>query len=668
MLPKLEIESMRIAGNGSSFDNWLNGIEWDPENDANLMKEVAPLVYEITYEEVEAYGDYKFKFVSNGSWADNWGLETNVAIDTETDLTYNGDPITLDTTTCGLDLVNITIRLDLSSFDYSSKTGAKMLVTITDPNAPVYVYFNANNRQTWDAPYYAYIYDDESSTDMAYSNAQYPGEKLKYDEASGYYYIQVPESICRATTADGDVLDSAFDLAHSSNTKVIFLDNSGRQYPSYSSKIQLKTNGSSKIFAETSSTSWTNTSIVPEDYVNIFGDINLELIDDGTGFYSATVEIAAGSYDFIVDKNGTEMYFGYIFTDTASSITYSSSFKAATTINATGGYYTFNYDINTNRLSVSHKAYETEPTEEPTTEPTTVPVTEPTEEPTTVPVTEPTEVPTTEPTTVPVTTEPNTEPITTPVKDELTVNATSNLFTSQTATYNKRTNKLIVTYWIKSSKDMLNTQWQITYDPELLTVCDDSNTADAICPAFTENPVLTINNGIIKFNAYNLSLYDISSDETIFARVVFDVNDFETLGIYETEINLNVLHLTLSALDSSTSMNDEEEEVRVVYNGVYDDSYGLIVSERIELTNIEIPEFFGDADGSGDINIHDATLIAKYIIGLAELTEEQILVSDCNGDGIVNIKDATSIQRYLADIPNSGYVGQEYVAKNVSAE
>ncbi len=388
MVTDIEIEAMRAVGNGDGA--WLNDINWDPADDANLMTEITDRVYTITYEDVEEYDCYQVKFAANGSWNDNWGgIYEGSGIESEA--IYNSsDNITVDVP---YELANVTVTLDLTNFDYVTKTGAKFTVTVEDA------------------------------------------------------------------------------------------------------------------------------------------------------------------------------------------------------------------------------------TQQPTTEPTTEPV---------------------------------------PTTNELTVNATSNFFTSQTATYNNRTNKLVVTYYIQSVKDLLNTQWEMTYDSDVLSVSNEINTKDTICPSFTTSNALTINDGIIKFNTYNLSLFDISSEEKVFARVVFNVNDFEALGIYNTTINLNVINLTVSALDNSTFMTDENEEVKVVYNGKYDDTYNLITSKRVEMIGYEIPKYIGDVDNTGAIDIHDATKLAKHIAELSTLTEEQLLVADCDGDGIISVKDVTFIQLYLVDAVNYGNVGKEY--------
>ena len=64
---ELNVESMRAVGNGDG--NWLKGVSWDPDSDENLMTEVSPKVYEITYTDLDAFDNYQVKFAANGSWA-----------------------------------------------------------------------------------------------------------------------------------------------------------------------------------------------------------------------------------------------------------------------------------------------------------------------------------------------------------------------------------------------------------------------------------------------------------------------------------------------------------------------------------------------------------------------------------------------------------------------
>lgn len=127
----------------------------------------------------------------------------------------------------------------------------------------IYVFFNSARKTSWSAPFNVYLYDENTSDAETYSNASWPGQPMQLDEATGYYYYEVPASSCLAKDADGNVTDSTFDLAHSSNTNVIISDASGKQYPSATSKTKLKLAGASKMYALTGSNSWANTDLVP---------------------------------------------------------------------------------------------------------------------------------------------------------------------------------------------------------------------------------------------------------------------------------------------------------------------------------------------------------------------------------------------------------------------
>ena len=124
---ELVIESMRAVGNGDG--NWLNGVSWKPEVDDNNMTEVSPKVYEITYTDLDEFDNYQVKFAANGSWAANWG-GTFEGSGVESDAVFNSpDNITVEVP---YELADVTLRLDLTNFDYASKSGAKFTVTVTD--------------------------------------------------------------------------------------------------------------------------------------------------------------------------------------------------------------------------------------------------------------------------------------------------------------------------------------------------------------------------------------------------------------------------------------------------------------------------------------------------------------------------------------------------------
>ena len=124
---ELNVQSMRAAGNGDG--NWLNNEKWDPAADTNLMTEVSSGVYEITYTDLDAYDNYQVKFAANGSWTDNWG-GVYLGSGVESDAEYNSsNNITVEVPYA---LADVTLRLDLTDFDYATKQGAKFTVTVVD--------------------------------------------------------------------------------------------------------------------------------------------------------------------------------------------------------------------------------------------------------------------------------------------------------------------------------------------------------------------------------------------------------------------------------------------------------------------------------------------------------------------------------------------------------
>ncbi len=128
----LEIEAIYAVGNGGA--EWLNGANWDQAAAANKMAEVSPFVYQIAYTGVPA-GNYELKFAANGAWTDSWGEVGDYTISSsieDYDAAYNGGNIKINNTFAKAD---IALEIDLSKFDYATKTGAKFSVTITEQAA-----------------------------------------------------------------------------------------------------------------------------------------------------------------------------------------------------------------------------------------------------------------------------------------------------------------------------------------------------------------------------------------------------------------------------------------------------------------------------------------------------------------------------------------------------
>lgn len=105
---------------------------WD-ESHSISMKEVSPAVYEVTIEN-KSYGvingSVGFLFVKDNSWTDSWGFGA-VSSGELQNAVYKGDYITINP---GSDAEeskhNFIIRLDLTNWDWNTKTGATFTVTV----------------------------------------------------------------------------------------------------------------------------------------------------------------------------------------------------------------------------------------------------------------------------------------------------------------------------------------------------------------------------------------------------------------------------------------------------------------------------------------------------------------------------------------------------------
>lgn len=133
----------------------------------------------------------------------------------------------------------------------------------TAQESGVYVFFNPANKKGWSAPYQVYIYDETTNKGTVYKNANWPGEAMSLDPATGYYYYEVPKS--SSISADEDDENQAasdFDLSTSANTRVIISEKGGEQYPGRTD-TPISLNGSSKAFSLTKAGTWEDTTLTP---------------------------------------------------------------------------------------------------------------------------------------------------------------------------------------------------------------------------------------------------------------------------------------------------------------------------------------------------------------------------------------------------------------------
>lgn len=115
---------------------------WDVFNSIS-MKEVSPAVYEVTFEN-KSYGDINgsvgFLFVKDNSLDNSWGFGT-VSSGELQDADYGGYYIKIDPGSDAEESThNFIIRLDLTNWDWNTKTGATFTVTVAAATNKFYFY------------------------------------------------------------------------------------------------------------------------------------------------------------------------------------------------------------------------------------------------------------------------------------------------------------------------------------------------------------------------------------------------------------------------------------------------------------------------------------------------------------------------------------------------
>ena len=157
-----------------------------------------------------------------------------------------------------------TINLTVTATDgIKTSSMAYKYTKSTAQESGVYVFFNPANKKGWSAPYQVYIYDETTNKGTVYKNANWPGEAMTLDPATGYYYYEVPKSSSiSADEDDENQAPSDFDLSTSANTRVIISEKGGEQYPGRTD-TPISLNGSSKAFSLTKAGTWEDTTLTP---------------------------------------------------------------------------------------------------------------------------------------------------------------------------------------------------------------------------------------------------------------------------------------------------------------------------------------------------------------------------------------------------------------------
>ena len=432
-IPKdLVIDHVTAVGNG--FGEWLHAKDWKLDADVNNLTETSEgsKVYQITYENLDVYENYQFKFAANSSWADNWGLPESggAPLNEWFDLTYNGQDMIIDTDEAGYDDgYDIVLTLDLSNFSYATKQGARCkidIVTGDKPTEPATEEPTTVAAPTTVAPTTAAPETEpatEPATEAATTAAAENGLTVKATSnlfPEKKIVLSPDQKTFKVTyvfqSKDKDVLDFQWFMYYDSNV-LKPTDNTNKstsfEYPSQGSYMFNK-----KIPGEIGATG-TNLSLYNSTSKEIvFASAEFEVIDPSAT--ETTVNLDAQ----VLRLSKVDPDTDYTITEEEVEIT-------------NFGLNQENYDkfvtvCKTDSAPVTSEETTVAPTTEevttvaPTTEEATT-VAPTTEEPTEAPTTEEaTTAPATEPTTVAPTTEPTTEPA--PAADPIYVVAGSEEF------------------------------------------------------------------------------------------------------------------------------------------------------------------------------------------------------------------------------------------------
>ena len=512
----LDIKSINAVGNGDPEDAaWLNGAAWDPA--ANPMTEVSEKVYEITFKNVTKFDNYQVKFAANGGWTDSWGgAAENFTPESgvEFDAAYNGENLTVNVP---YEFADVTLKLDLTNFDYATKAGAKATVTVTEVSTPAETTEIATTEATTAPATQATAAPEKAPLTVNATSNVFSTAKAEYNSKTN----QV--TVCYYLGTNCDLVNLEWYFTYDSN---IFEVNNKNNLDSTGKKLG--------IMPQITSSSVINTSIPGKVNANS-SDLGLYTIDAKVPFIKIVLDVKGNPENVETNVNLNvrvltkgEMDFNTMRVDPDTMVS-----------------FVLEYKIVDPSYIVSAETKLTESTFVPSTESTEAPETTVPE--TTVPET------TVPETTVPETTVPETTeevPVGT-----LTVNATSNLFPASSNVVAGDEEYVTVTYYFESEKNVLNADFNLSYDPTMLAL-------DSVMTPYTNGVVVnSATAGKVYGNMSSLELYNFNQ-KTPFVSVVF-----KRLGLGETDVNLTVDNLTLS-LANAEGVTDEAQEEGLVRDGV----------------------------------------------------------------------------------------------------
>ena len=165
-------------------------------------------------------------------------------------------------------------------------------------------------------------------------------------------------------------------------------------------------------------------------------------------------------------------------------------------------------------------------------------------------------------------------------------------------------------------------------------------------------------------DAQKFSIYEINSKTTYSINIEKDnINLGESTNIFINDTNFVIDYkLYIVMPDGQTKVIDNKcsykylftpEQVGqyIIYAEVKSPVSSSIGSSSDRCVVVNVLNKKCDVDLDNSVTVADATLLQKYVVGIATLTDDQKLLADCNGDGMIDVRDATYIQKTIVKIP-----------------
>ena len=550
------------------------------------------------------------------------GLENAVsgtyALENSTPVSFTGTP----TIRIGSDYkVGETITLNLTATDAAGQktTNTYFYTKKTPTSSGIYVFLKPSIANGW-TNVSCYVYDEDTkSKKITYSNGGWPGQKMTLDSKLGYYYIEIPAACVEQNATTGEIKESTFDLPHSSNTYVIFngtKNNSTTQYPganvTASQKLKLGGGSSNRVLDSANTSGWKNTTMTPTK-------VEVEATNvtkGGSAPITVTSEeptTAVPTTEEIVEPVTQFKQLG-IYGDVNGD-----GVVSVTDITAIQRHIAeFTPQLEGNRLKAADVDLDGDVSIKDVTY-IQMYLAEYAAG------------------TYAHTGEPYGEYIEVDPDGRFSVTAKSNLFaTASTKFASGATETVTVTYFMNSAKDLLSTDWVLTYDSKVLEPLSRQQFMPKVSGA-TYNTAATVgDSAAITGNASVLTLVPMKTEDG--KAVPFVSATFRVLKSESTTVNLDVKDLTVSELKGTDKTSKEANETDITTDSVvgkpdsaytlYTTVYSGSLNETYDYTNAPKVVY----DPNEPISTEEPT---TFVPPVPE--EREILFTNNKGWGAVNI-------------------------------